>query len=149
MLIRNSVSAVVTALAFAIPAAAVQAQDAATTEKWQSVAKTDNQEAFVNTSSIKTVNGQIEARVKQNFAQPQQSAKKDKTYLSARSTYRFDCAQRRVGMKELRAYPAADLKGDVVQKATSSDKNLTWVDAQKATVFGEVLDYVCGRTSGG
>jgi len=149
MLIRKTLSAVVAALALTIPAAAVQAQETAPTEKWQSVARTDNQEAFVNTSSIKTVNGQPEARVKQNFAQPQPSAKKDKSYLSTRSTYRFDCAQRRVGMKELRAYAAADLKGDVVQKATSSDKNLMWVDAQKATVFGEVLDYVCGRMPGG
>jgi len=139
----NSLSVAVVALALACPAGAALAQAAAAGEKWQSVAKTDLQEAFVNTSSIATVGGQLEARVKQNYAAAQPAAKKGKTYLSTRSVYRFDCAQRKIGMKELRAYEGADLQGDVVQKATSKDKNMQWLPAEERTVFGELLDYVC------
>jgi len=120
-----------------------------TTDKWQPVAQTESQEAFVNVASITNVGGMLEARVKQNFAQPQPSAKKDKTYLSTRSTYRFDCAGRRVGMKEVRAYPGTDLQGDAVQKMASSDKNIQWTDAPSDTVFGHMLDFVCSRSPGG
>lgn len=144
---RNPLSMIAIALALAGPGALAQETGAA--DKWQSVAKTDNQEAFVNGSSIATMGEQLEARVKQNFALPQPSAKKGKTYLSSRTTYRFDCAQRRMAMKEVRTYAGSDLQGDPVQKATSSDKNLQWLDAPDSTVFGELLDYVCGRSPGG
>lgn len=138
-----SLSMAVVALVLTSPVGVALAQDAASGDKWQSVAKTDHQEAFVNTTSIVTVGSQLEARVKQNYAQAQPAAKKDKSYLSTRSLYRFDCAQRRIGMKELRAYSGADLQGDVVQKATSKDKNMQWLPAEERTVFGELLDYVC------
>ena len=137
------------AIALALAGPSALAQDTGATDKWQSVAKTDNQEGFVNGSSIAVVGAQLEARVKQNFAVPQPSAKKGRTYLSARTTYRFDCAQRRMAMKEVRTYTGSDLQGEPVQKATSSDKNLQWLDAPDSTVFGELLDYVCGRTPGG
>jgi len=143
MTYRNSLSLAVVALALACPAGAALAQDAGTGEKWQSVAKTDNVEAFVNTSSIATVGGQLEARVKQNYAAPQPAAKKGKTYLSSRSIFRFDCAGRQIGMKELRFYDGTDLQGEAVGKATASDKNMQWQPAEPRTVFGEVLDYVC------
>jgi hypothetical protein len=139
----NSLSMAVVALVLACPVGVALAQDAASGDKWQSVAKTDHQEAFVNTTSIVTVGSQLEARVKQNYMQAQPAAKKDKSYLSTRSLYRFDCAQRRIGMKELRAYSGADLQGDVVQKATSKEKNMQWLPAEERTVFGELLDYVC------
>ena len=144
---RNLLSVIAIALTLAGPGAL--AQETAALDKWQSVAMTDNQEAFVNGSSIVAVGEQLEARVKQNFALPQPSAKKDKTYLSSRTTYRFDCAQRRMAMKEVRTYAGSDLQGEPVQKATSSDKNLQWLDAPDSTVFGELLDYVCGRPPGG
>jgi hypothetical protein len=144
----NSAMAVL-ALAVALPPGASLAQDATTGEKWQSVAKTDNVEAFVNTSSIATVDGQLEARVKQNYAAPQPAAKKGKSYLSSRSTVRFDCAQRRIGMKELRFYDGADLQGEVVGKATAKDKNMQWQPAEARTVFGEMLDYVCKGSPAG
>jgi hypothetical protein len=144
-----SLSMAVVALVLTSPVGVALAQDAASGDKWQSVAKTDHQEAFVNTTSIVTVGSQLEARVKQNYAQAQPAAKKDKSYLSTRSLYRFDCAQRRIGMKELRAYSGADLQGDVVQKATSKEKNMQWLPAEERTVFGELLDYVCkGATTG-
>jgi hypothetical protein len=127
----------------------LQAQEPSATDKWQSVATTDSQEAFVNGSSIVAVDGQFEARVKQNFMQPQPSAKKGKAYLSSRTTYRFDCVQRRMAIKEVRTYSAADLQGESVQKATSTDKNLQWIDVQDGTVFGEVLDFVCTRSPAG
>jgi len=138
---RNPLPVIAIALALASPGAL--AQETAAADKWQSVAKTDNQEAFVNGSSIAVVGEQLEARVKQNFALPQPSAKKGKTYLSSRTTYRFDCAQRRMAMKEVRTYAGSDLQGEPVQKATASDKNLQWLDAPDSTVFGELLDYAC------
>jgi hypothetical protein len=125
------------------------AQDAAGQDKWDSVAKTDGQEAFVNTSSIVVAGAQLEAKVKQNFAEAQPSAKKNKSYLSSRTTFRFDCTGRRMAMKEVRTYAGSDLQGDPVQKATSGDKNLQWLDAGESTVYGEVLDYVCGHSPGG
>ena len=140
---RNVSSAVALVLAVVLSSGTALAQDAGTGEKWQSVAKTDNVEAFVNTSSIASVGGQLEARVKQNYATPQPAAKKGKTYLSSRSIYRFDCAGRKVGMKELRFYEGADLQGEAVGKATAKDKNLQWQPADERTVFGELLDYVC------
>jgi hypothetical protein len=135
--------AVAVVMAVVLSSGTLLAQDAGTGEKWQSVAKTDNVEAFVNTSSIANVGGKLEARVKQNYAAPQPAAKKGKTYLSSRSTYRFDCAQRRIGMKELRFYEGADLQGEAVGKATAKDKNMEWQPAEPRTVFGELLDYVC------
>jgi len=140
---RNVSSAVAVVLAVVLSSGTALAQDAGAGEKWQSVAKTDNVEAFVNTSSIASVGGQLEARVKQNYSAPQPAAKKNKSYLSSRSIFRFDCAQRRIGMKELRFYAAADLQGETVGKATASDKNMEWQPAEPRTVFGELLDYVC------
>lgn len=124
------------------PASQTTAQPAV---DWQSVAKTDNQQAFVDASSVADVGGFVEARTKQNFSQPQPAAKKGETYLSALNTYRFDCAQRKVAMKRLEAYAGADLQGPLVQKATSTDKNLRWLDAPESTVFGELLDFACKR----
>jgi hypothetical protein len=112
-------------------------------DKWHSVVKTETQEAFVNASSIVVVGPQIEARVRQNFVQPQPSTKKDKTFLSSRTTFRFDCPQRRLAMKEVRTYAGSDMQGDAVSKATSKDKYLQWADAAPDTVYGKVLDYVC------
>lgn len=146
MSIRHTALAAACALVLANPAAVAQTA-APATDKWQSVARTDNQEAFVNAPSIVAVAGQLEAKVKQNFAQPQPAAKKGKSYLSSRTKYRFDCAQRRMAMKDVRAFAGADLTGEEVQKATSSDKNLIWMDAAPKTVFGELLDYVCKATS--
>jgi hypothetical protein len=110
---------------------------------WQSVAKTDVQEAFVESGSIKAVAGAVEAAVRQDFTQPQPAAKQGSSYLSTRSLYRFDCAQRRIAMKEVRAYEGTGLQGAQVQKATSTDKSLQWLEAPKGTVFGELLDHVC------
>ena len=125
-----------------LSAAGVLAQDASG-DKWQAVAKTETQEAFVNRQSITAVGGMFEANAKQDFTQPQPSAKKDKTFLSSRTTFRVDCTQRRVAIKEIRAYAGNDLQGDQVQKMTSSDKYLQWMDAPADTVYGKILDYVC------
>ena len=147
-------TALIGALALAVSACANRGLSpwvlqAAAVAQGQSVAKTDLQEAFIDPSTLAIVGGYVEAGTKLNFAQAQPSAKKDKSYLSARNTYRFDCAQRRVAMKEIRAYEGPDRQGTQVQKATSSDKNLQWLDAPDSTVFGELLDYVCGRSPGG
>ena len=125
-----------------LSAAGALGQDAGG-DKWQPVAKTDAQEAFVNRQSITAVGGMFEAKAKQDFTQPQPSAKKDKTFLSSRTTFRVDCTQRRIAIKEIRAYAGNDLQGDQVQKMTSGDKYLQWMDAPADTVYGKILDYVC------
>jgi hypothetical protein len=146
MSIRYAVLAAACTLVLANPAAVAQTA-APAMDKWQSVAKTDTQEVFVKAGSIVAVGAQLEARVKQNYVQAQPAAKAGKSYLSSRTTYRFDCTQRRMAMKDVRAFAGSDLQGGEVQKATSSDKNLIWMDAAPKTVFGELLDYVCKATS--
>jgi hypothetical protein len=136
------------ALAFAASCATTPQPAAPAPVAWQSVAKTDAQEAFVEGGSIRSIDGTVEAAVKQDFAQPQAAAKQGDTYLSTRSLYRFDCAQRRIAMKEVRAYEGAGLQGAQVQKATSSDRNLQWLEAPQGTVFGELLDHVCAAAPG-
>lgn len=137
-------------VAFASVSGAVHAQATpATADKWYSVALSDNEEAFVNTNTIQVVGTQMQVRVKENYLAPRESAKKDKTYQSARTEYRVDCAQRKVAMLETRAYSGTDLTGEVVQKGSRSEKNLIWMDAPRATVFGEILDYTCKQKPAG
>jgi hypothetical protein len=123
--------------------AAAQGAPAAGADKWYSVATSDSEEAFVNTNSIKLVGTTLEVRVKENFTAPRPAAKEGKTYLSSRTVYRIDCAARKIAMSETRAFPETNLQGDVVQKASRNDRNLIWMDAPRATVFGEILDYSC------
>jgi hypothetical protein len=111
--------------------------------QWVSVAKADTQEAFVDPASLTFSGSMVDVRAKQNFSSPQAAAKKGETYLSSQSTYRVDCAARKVAYKDIHAYEAADLQGPLVQKATFTDKNLQWMDAPQGTVFGELLDYAC------
>lgn len=112
-------------------------------QQWVSVAKADAQEAFVDPASLTFTGSMVDLSAKQNFSSPQAAAKKDKTYLSSQSTYRVDCAARKVAYKQIQAYAATDLQGDVVQKATFYEKNLQWMDAPPGTVFGELADYAC------
>jgi hypothetical protein len=112
-------------------------------QEWVSVAKADAHEAFVDPASLMSNGGMVEVRAKENFSTPQQTAKKDKTYLSSQSTYRVDCAAHKVAYKDIQAYPEPDLQGKAVQKATFYEKNLQWMDAPAGTVFGELLEYAC------
>jgi len=116
---------------------------AAWAEEWVSVAKSDRVEMFVSKSSLSRAGNLVKVQTKENFAAEQPSAKKGKTYLSASNDYRIDCTARRVAYSANRAYSGSDLSGEVVQKASHSDKNLEWMDAPAGTVFGELLDYAC------
>lgn len=129
--------AVVSSLAL-LPAAHAQ-------DEWVSVAKGDRTEVFVRPSTLKWEGAWLSVRTRQNFVEPQAAAKKGKTFLSARNDYRIDCPQRRLAYSEIRAFAAADLQGDVVQKTRIGEKNLKWMDAPERTVFGELLDYACGN----
>ena len=88
-------------------------------------------------------------RTRQNFVEPQPSAKKNKSFLSARNEYRVDCEQRRLAYREMAAYAQPDLQGETVQKTKISEKNLKWMDAPSGTVFGEILDYACKNVPAG
>jgi hypothetical protein len=112
-------------------------------EDWVPVARGDRTELFVRTSSIKWDGSWLSVRTRQNFVEPQPSAKKGKTFLSARNEYRVDCPQRRLAYREIEAYAEADLQGDRVQKTKIGEKNLKWMDAPERTVFGELVDYAC------
>ena len=120
-----------------------QSQPAASGDQWYSVALSDNEEAFVNTNQIKSVGAMLQVRVKENYLAPRDSSKKGKTFQSARTEYRVDCGQRKVAMVETKAYAGKDLQGEEVQKASRNERNLIWMDAPRATVFGEILDYSC------
>jgi hypothetical protein len=136
---RNLVNKAACALALSLLAGA----PAAGASEWVSVAKSDRVEVFVRSNKLSRTGDIASARTKENFVEPQPSAKKGKTYLSARNEYRIDCAQRKVAYRELKAFEGADLSGPLVQKATATDKNLQWMDAPESTVFGELLDYAC------
>jgi hypothetical protein len=131
------------AVLFSISAVAVAEDKTASASEWYSVALSDNEEAFVKTSSIKPVGTMLQARVKENYLAPRESTKKGKTYQSVRTDYRIDCAQRKVAMMESKFFAGTDLQGEEIQKASRNEKNLIWMDAPRATVFGEILDYTC------
>jgi len=124
-------------------AALAQGEPAAASSTWYSVALSDSEEAFVRTDSIKLVGSQVQLRAKENFLAPRDSTKKGKTYQSVRTDYRLDCAQRKIAMFEMKAYSGTELQGEVVQKASRNERNLIWMDAPRASVFGEILDYGC------
>ena len=149
MNLRHTSLALAASLALLAPVAAVLAQSEAAADKWYKVAISGNEIAFVNTSSIQRVGTHVQVRVKQNYLAPVDSAKKGKTYQSARTDYRLDCEQRKLAMMETRAFASPDLQGDVVQKASRSEKNLIWMDAPRASVFGEILDYGCKHAPAG
>ena len=129
--------------------AVAEDKPAASAAEWYSVALSDNEEAFVKTSSIKLVGTMLQARVKQNYLSPRESTKKGKTYQSVRTDYRIDCTPRKVAMVESRFYAGTDLQGEEIQKASRNDRNLIWMDAPRATVFGEILDYSCKHAPAG
>jgi hypothetical protein len=133
----------VAAVIFGCGVAAAQQAPATGTDKWYSVATSDSEVAFVNTNSIKQVGTTIEVKVKENFTAPRPAAKAGKTYLSARTRYRVDCASRKIAMSKTEAFSGTDLQGDVVQKASRNDRNLIWMDAPPASVFFEIVTYTC------
>jgi hypothetical protein len=112
---------------------------------WQPVAESDAKQVFFNAESLKRAGDLVTVWAKENYSAPQPAAKKNKTYLSTRVEYRLDCAQRKVATASVKAYPEAELGGEVVQKASWSDKNLQWLDAPPGTVFDAMLNYACQR----
>jgi hypothetical protein len=141
---RNALTCGFAALA-AAAAALLLAQSALAVEsEWVSIAKTERTEVFANPASLGTSPaGWVIVRTKQNFVDAQPSAKKNKSFLSARNEYRADCAQRRLAYSQMEAFAQLDLQGDSVQKTKIGEKNLKWMDAPSDTVFGEILDYAC------
>ena len=118
-------------------------------EEWLSVAKGDRTELFVKPSTLKWEGQWLSVRSKQNFAEALPTAKKGKTFLSARNDYRIACAHRKIAYSRMEAYAEPDLQGAVVQKARSGEKNLKWMDAPEGTVFGGLLEYACSNAPPG
>ena len=117
---------------------------------WVSIAKSDRTEVFANPATLGVSPASwVIVRTKQNFVEPQPSAKKGKSYLSARNEYRIDCTQRRLAYREMETYSQLDLQGDPVQKTKIGEKNLKWMDAPSGTVFGEIVDYACKNVPAG
>lgn len=114
-------------------------------DKWYQVAISSSETAYVNNNAIKLVGDTVEVKVKENFTAPRPAASGGKTFLSTRTLYRLNCAQRKIAMSKTEAFSAADLQGEVVQKASRNDRNLIWMEAPTATVFGEILDYGCRK----
>jgi hypothetical protein len=136
----------VLALAWSGMAPAAEPADAA----WVSIARTDRTEVFADPASVGRSSSApwVIVSTKQNFTEPQPSAKKGKSFLSAHNEYRVDCDNRRLAYREMRTYAEPDLLGSPVQKTKIGEKNLKWMDAASGTVFGEILDYACANASG-
>jgi len=138
-----ALAAAAAALLLSQPARAVESE-------WVSIAKTERTEVFANPASLgPSPAGWVIVRTKQNFVDAQPSAKKNKSFLSARNEYRADCAQRRLAYSQMEAFAQLDLQGDSVQKTKIGEKNLKWMDAPSDTVFGEILDYACSNAAAG
>lgn len=117
--------------------------------EWVSIAKTERTEVLANPASlVRTQASWVAIATRQNFTEPQPSAKKGKSFLSARNEYRVDCGARRLAYREIEAYAERDLQGERVQKTKVGEKNLKWMDAPTGTVFGEIVDYACKYVSG-
>lgn len=114
---------------------------------WQLVAETDTQKAFVDFASIAAGGAYLDANVKFEYASPQ-PWQGEKTYSSVASLVRADCAGQRMADRETKAYAAPGLQGDVVRKASRSEKNLIWYAATRPTVVGEVLAAICKKGTG-
>lgn len=125
------------------PSAAAPTATAVAPADWKSVAKSTNQEVFVDAASIRERDGFVEAVTRFEYAQPQPYGKK--TFQSARNVYRFDCATRRIADRENLVYAGPQLSGDKVGDATRSTKNLIWRDTVKGTADGAVAFYVCSQ----
>ena len=129
---------------------ALSAAPLARAGEWVSIAKSDRTEVFANPASLGVAPASwVIVRTKQNFVEPQPSAKQGKSFLSARNEYRVDCAQRRLAYREMAAYAQLDLQGDTVQKSRIGEKNLKWMDAPTGTVFGAIVDYACTNAPAG
>jgi hypothetical protein len=115
----------------------------APTADWKSVAKSDNQEVFVDDASIRERDGFLEAVTRYEYLQPQPYGKK--TFQSARNVYRVDCASRRIADRENLVYAGPQLSGAKVGDATRSTKNLVWRDTTRGTADGAVAYYVCQK----
>jgi hypothetical protein len=127
--------------------AAAQGTVAASDGKWQWVATSDSEQAFVNTQAVKLVGATVEVKVKENFTAPRPAAKEGKTFQSTRTVYRLNCAERKIANAKMEAFSGTDLQGEVVGKASRNDRNLIWMEAPTATVFGEILDYGCRQAA--
>lgn len=111
---------------------------------WEQVAESsDGTLTFAKPESVVAVGSWVGLKVKRNFASPQPSAKKGKTFLSSRIDYRVDCAARRIAEREVEVFEGADLQGLRVQKYGKSDRNLIWQDARPDTVPGEIVEFAC------
>jgi hypothetical protein len=122
------------------PAAATAVAPVATAD-WKSVAKSDNQEVFVDAASIRERDGFLEVVTRYEYRQPQPYG--SKTFQSARNVYRVDCATRRIADRENLVYAGPELSGAKVGDATRSTKNLVWRDTTRGTADGAVAFYVC------
>lgn len=111
---------------------------------WEQVAESsDGTLTLAKPESVVAVGSWVGLKVKRNFAAPQPSAKKGKTFLSTRIDYRVDCAARRIAEREVEVFEGADLQGVRVQKYSKSDRNLIWQDALPDTVPGEIVEFAC------
>jgi hypothetical protein len=140
---RTELAALAAIFTTLISACATAPTQPAPVEAWFKVAISSSSEAFVDTNAISRVGTLVDVRVKENYFTPRPAPKEGKTFQSARTDYRLDCAQRRVAMRLTEAFEGLDLQGNVVQKASRNDRNLIWMDAPRASVFGEILDYGC------
>jgi len=140
---RTELAAVAAVLTTLISSCATAPAPSVPLEAWYKVAISGSEAAFVDTNSIRRVGTLVDVQVKENYLAPKPAAKEGKTFQSARTDYRLDCAQRKVAMRETEAFEGSDLQGKEVQKASRNDRNLIWMDAPRASVFGEILDYGC------
>ena len=115
---RTARAAAAAALTTLITACATAPAPSVPATGWYKVAISGSEEAYVDTNSIRTVGTLVDVQVKENYLAPRPAAKEGKTFQSARTEYRLDCAQRKVAMRETEAFEGPELQGNEVQKAS-------------------------------
>jgi hypothetical protein len=131
----------------AAAAVVLPALGSAQSDEWRAVGESEGKKFYVKRSSMTREGDIASAAVKENYFQPQPAGKKGKTYLSAKNRYRINCAEGKVAFQKMEAFAQADLQGEVVQKVSYKDKNLTWLVADAGTMNGQLLTFVCSETS--
>ena len=77
------------------------------------------------------------------FAEPQESA--GVKYLSDRSRVYFDCAERRMALKQLTYFADKEFNEVVYSRPSTDDAVLNWVDVAPDTVGESLLEFACSN----
>lgn len=130
-----------------------------TSNNWQDVAVTEYFEVYVDTTSITKNNAIIKAKEKKVFtteeSRQEYIAKIKNKYIELGTTKKadkwdnfgyyiytseYDCANKRLRILHIEDYNA---DGTLIQRTTTSKKNLKWINVDEETIRDYTFFFVC------